>query len=46
LGPNPTGTALAYSRPGIPDNTNVLVRPFARDDLLERLHVALHSIAA
>jgi DNA-binding response OmpR family regulator len=43
----PRLSAIFLGNPGTPEGVdNVLVRPFTRDDLLERLHVALHAIAA
>jgi DNA-binding response OmpR family regulator len=42
------GLAVIYlANPGTPEGVDhLLVRPFTRDDLLERLHLALNGVAA
>ena len=42
------GLSVIYlGNPGTPEGIDhVLVRPFTRDDLLDRLHTALHRVAA
>jgi DNA-binding response OmpR family regulator len=43
----PRLSAIFLGNPGTPEDIeHVLVRPFTREDLLERLHVALHALAA